>query len=69
MGVLQTPALATWLRRQKRRHLLNYVLILPRLLDDVKSLEVECFWTACVFFALVAAFLMQRVKRPDEGNG
>jgi sugar phosphate permease len=29
---------------------------------------VEHFWTACIFFALAAALLMQRVKKPEERN-
>jgi hypothetical protein len=39
MGVLQTPALATWLRRLEKTTPASYILILPRLLDGVKSPE------------------------------
>jgi len=38
-----------------------------RIRDITQSFQLA-FWLA-VLFALVAAFLMQRVKRPDEGNG
>jgi len=38
-----------------------------RIRDITQSFQLA-FWLA-MLFALVAAFLMQRVKRPDEGNG